>query len=164
MRKILGERLSTGLIATPSLVGQVPAGFEVFIGGHPLPNEASLEAAARALQILRENNADDTLVLFLITGGGSAVFEKPIDASITLEDLRSLNQILVGCGAVISEINVVRRHLSSVKGGRLAAAAHRSRQISLYISDVNDSDLATVSSGHTMTRSASVEEFYRVVD
>jgi hydroxypyruvate reductase len=73
------------------------------------------------------------------------MFEKPIDAAITLDDLQTINRVLVGCGAVISEMNVVRRFLSAVKGGRLAAAAPRSRQISLYISDVNSDDLSTVS-------------------
>jgi glycerate 2-kinase len=160
----LGERLSAGLIATSSIVGDVPEGFEVFLGGHPVPTEASIEAASRAIEILKASDSDRTLVLFLITGGGSAVFEKAIDPSITLADLRSLNSTLVGCGAVIGEINTVRRHLSAVKGGRLAEAAPRSRQISLYISDVNDNDLSTVASGPTLPGSASLDDFHRVIE
>lgn len=164
LSKTLGERLSAGLIATSSIVGDVPEGFEVFIGGHPVPNEASVEAASGAIEILKANDSDQTLVLFLITGGGSAVFEKPIDPSITLADLRSLNSTLVGCGAVIGEINIVRRHLSAVKGGRLAEAAPRSRQISLYISDVNDNDLSTVASGPTLPSGASLDDFHGVIE
>ena len=112
----------------------------MIVGGHPLPNAGSLEAASKALKILGANDSEETLVLFLISGGGSALFELPIDAAITLDDLQAINRALVGCGAVISEMNVVRRFLSAVKGGRLAAAAPRSRQISLYVSDVNSDD------------------------
>lgn len=160
----LGEQLSQGLLATNALVGGVPRGFEIFVGGHPVPNEDSLKAAGRALELLTQTDDEQTLVLFLVTGGGSAVFEKPIDASITLDDLRSINSTLVGCGAVIGEINIVRRHLSAVKGGRLAEAASRARQISLYISDVNDDDLATVASGPTLPSDTTLDDFDRVIE
>ena len=136
----------------------------MIVGGHPLPNAGSLDAASKALKILGANDSEDTLVLFLISGGGSALFELPIDAAITLDDLQAVNRALVGCGAVISEMNVVRRFLSAVKGGRLAAAAPRSRQISLYVSDVNSDDLSTVSSGLTLPGVATRADFDRVVE
>ncbi|MCG3161555.1 MAG: D-glycerate 2-kinase [Acidobacteria bacterium] len=161
---ILGARISGGLVATNAVIGKSPRLLPVIIGGHPLPNEGSLEAASKALEILRSNDADDTLVLFLISGGGSALFENPIDEAITLDDLRTINRVLVDCGAVIAEMNVVRRFLSAVKGGRLAAAAPRSRQISLYISDVNSDDLSTISSGPTLPSAATREEFDRIVE
>ncbi|MGE0130996.1 MAG: glycerate kinase [Blastocatellales bacterium] len=163
VEKLLGGRINDGLVATNALIGQSPRRLPVIVGGHPLPNEGSLEAASGALEILRANDAEDTLVLFLISGGGSALFEKPIDSAITLDDLQAINRELVGCGAVIGEMNVVRRFLSAVKGGRLAAAAPRSRQLSLYVSDVNSDDLSTVSSGPTQPSTATRADFERIV-
>lgn len=159
----LGERITEGIAVTNAVTGEVPQRFQVFTGGHPLPNQGSLDAAATALQLLHAVNDEKTLVLFLISGGGSAVFEKPISDAITLEDLQTINRVLVGCGAVINEMNIVRRFLSAVKGGRLAEAASKARQISLYISDVNSDDLATVSSGLTLPSTATRADFDRVV-
>jgi len=160
----LGGRIAGGLVVTNAVVGESPRVLHVIVGGHPLPNAGSLDAASKALKILGANDSEDTLVLFLISGGGSALFELPIDAAITLDDLQGVNRALVGCGAVISEMNVVRRFLSAVKGGRLAAAAPRSRQISLYVSDVNSDDLSTVSSGLTLPGVATRADFDRVVE
>ena len=160
----LGGRIAGGLVVTNAVVGESPRVLPVIVGGHPLPNVGSLDAASKALKILGANDSEDTLVLFLISGGGSALFELPIDAAITLDDLQGVNRALVGCGAVISEMNVVRRFLSAVKGGRLAAAAPRSRQISLYVSDVNSDDLSTVSSGLTLPGVATRADFDRVVE
>jgi glycerate-2-kinase len=159
----LGDRISDGLVATNAAPGKLPRFLPVVLGGHPLPNAGSLEAASKALDILRASDNEETLVLFLISGGGSALFELPIDAAITLEDLQDANRVLVGCGAVIAEMNVVRRFLSAVKGGRLAAAAPNARQISLYISDVNSDDLSTVSSGPTTPSAATRADFDRIV-
>ncbi|MBO0724809.1 MAG: DUF4147 domain-containing protein [Blastocatellia bacterium] len=160
---LLGDRVSDGLVVTNAVIGRQPRLLPVIVGGHPLPDAGSLEAASKALDILRANDSEETLILFLISGGGSALFELPIDASITLYDLQAVNRALVGCGAVISEMNVVRRFLSAVKGGRLAAAAARSRQISLYVSDVNSHDLSTVSSGLTLPGVATRTDFARVI-
>jgi hydroxypyruvate reductase len=163
IERVLGDRLTDGVIVTNALVGDTPQFLPVLIGGHPLPNAASFEAAERALNILQTNDAEDTLVLFLISGGGSAMFEMPVDPSLTLDDLQAVNRALVGCGAVINEMNIVRRRLSAVKGGKLAAAAPLSRQISLYISDVNSDDLTTVASGPTLPDSSTNEDFHRVI-
>jgi hydroxypyruvate reductase len=160
----LGPSLADGLVVTNAMIGRPPRLLPVMVGGHPLPNAGSLDAASAALKILRANDSEETLVLFLVSGGGSALFELPIDAAITLDDLQAINRALVGCGAVISEMNVVRRFLSAVKGGRLAAAAPRSRQISLYVSDVNSDDLSTVSSGPTLPSAATRADFDRVVE
>ena len=160
--QILGEHITAGLIATNAITGETPALFDVVIGGHPIPNQGSIDAAQAALQLLSAAKNEQTLVLFLLSGGGSALFEKPIDASITLDDLQTINRELVGCGAVIGEMNVVRRFLSAVKGGRLAEAANRARQISLYISDVNSDDLSTVSSGLTLPSAATRADFERI--
>lgn len=160
----LGDRISAGLVATGAMIGRPLRFLPVIFGGHPLPNAGSLEAASKALEILGVNDSEETLVLFLISGGGSALFEKPIDDSIALDDLQAVNRVLVGCGAVISEMNVTRRFLSAIKGGRLAEAAPRSRQISLYVSDVNSGDLSAVSSGPTLPDDATRADFDRIVE
>ncbi|HMV47621.1 MAG TPA: DUF4147 domain-containing protein [Blastocatellia bacterium] len=161
--KVLGERITDGLIVSNAVIGSLPQ-LPVLLGGHPLPNAESLEAAARALTLLRRYDGEQTLVLFLISGGGSAMFEQPIDPAVTLADLQAVNKTLVNCGAVINEMNIVRRHLSAVKGGKLAAAAPRSKQISLYISDVNSDDLTTVASGPTLPDASTAEDFQRIVE
>ncbi len=164
LEEILGEWLDEGLIATNAPDGEVSALMEVIVGGHPIPSQASIKAARRAKELLRRNDSEETLVVFLITGGGSAIFEDPIDPSITLEDLQQVNRALVGCGAVIAEMNIVRRHLSSVKGGRLAEFAPKARQVSLYISDVNDDDLTSVASGPTLATETTIEDFNLIIE
>ncbi|NOT63949.1 MAG: DUF4147 domain-containing protein [Acidobacteria bacterium] len=159
----LGERLTDGLVVTNAVLGAPPRRMPCVFGSHPLPNRGSVTAAETALRLLRENDAADTLVIFLISGGGSAMFEKPIDARLTLADLQAVNRVLVNCGAVIGEMNVVRRYLSAVKGGRLAAAAQHVRQVSLYISDVNADDLSTVSSGPTLASAIPRTAFEKIV-
>lgn len=161
--QVLGERITDGLVVSNAVIGESPK-LPVMIGGHPLPNAASLEAAAKALALLRQHDSEQTLILFLISGGGSAMFEQPIDPAITLDDLQAVNKTLVNCGAVINEMNIVRRHLSAVKGGKLASAAPRSQQISLYISDVNSDDLTTVASGPTLPDNSTIEDFQRIVE
>lgn len=161
--RVLGERITTGIVATNALTGEAPRRMQLFTGGHPLPNQGSLAGAEAALQMLKAANDEQTLVLFLLSGGGSALFEKPIDDAMTLADLQAVNRVLVGCGAVINEMNVVRRFLSAVKGGRLAEAAAKARQVSLYISDVNSDDLSTVSSGLTLPSKATRADFDGIV-
>lgn len=161
--RILGDRITDGLVVSNAVIGSLPQ-LPILLGGHPLPNAASLEAASRALSLLRQHDSEQTLILFLISGGGSAMFEQPIDPGIALDDLQAVNKTLVNCGAVISEMNIVRRHLSAVKGGKLAAAAPRSRQVSLYISDVNSDDLTTVASGPTLPDASTVEDFRQIVE
>ncbi|MFZ4986745.1 MAG: glycerate-2-kinase family protein, partial [Blastocatellia bacterium] len=141
--RILGDLLTAGIIATNESPASTPTGFELFTGGHPVPNEESLAAAAAAIELLQRYDDDRTLLLFLISGGGSALFERPIAGAITLADLQEVNRVLVGCGAVIGEMNIVRRFLSAVKGGRLAEVASRARQISLLISDVRGLEIKT---------------------
>jgi len=119
-------------------------------GGHPLPNEESLAAARDAFALLDRANAEEAVVIFLISGGGSAMIEWPVSDDISLTDLRAANQILVNCGASIAEINAVRRAFSAVKGGALARRAPRARMFTLIVSDTNRGDEASVASGPTM--------------
>lgn len=135
----------------------------VFSGGHPLPDAGSLDAARAAIELLRRADNRDSLILFLISGGGSAIFEWPVDSRIKLEDLREANRVLVSCGATIAEINSVRRAVSAVKGGRLSAFAPRARQISLIVSDTNPGEESTVASGPTHPPPAGAPDALEVI-
>ena len=134
-------------------------GFRYFQGGHPTPNEESIRAAEAMLKALNAQTAS-SLVIFMISGGGSSMADKPLDDEISLADLIATYQILVHSGAPIAEINAIRKHLSAVKGGRLARAAHPAQQVSLLVSDVPDNMLDALASGPTMPDSTSVEDCY----
>jgi len=128
-----------------------------FEGGHPLPSEGSFAAARATLALLRRARKD-TLVLFLISGGASALFDLPLDPAITLEDAMVFHQALIASGAPITEINVVRKHFSAVKGGRLAIAAAESTKISILLPDVPLRSLDTLASGPTSPDHTTVED------
>lgn len=112
---------------------------------HPVPDAAGLEAARRMLETVRGLGPDD-LVICLVSGGGSALLPLPGEG-ITLEDKQAINRALLACGASITEMNCVRRHLSAIKGGRLAAACHPARVVNLLISDVPGDDPIDIASG-----------------
>lgn len=112
---------------------------------HPVPDEASVLAAERILALVSRLTADD-LVLCLISGGGSSLMVLPGDG-LRLQDKQDINRALLKSGATIGEMNCVRRHLSAIKGGRLAAACHPARVVSLLISDVPGDDPADIASG-----------------
>lgn len=128
-----------------------------FEGGHPLPNEDSF-AAARATLALLKKARKDTLVFFLISGGGSALFDLPIDPHITLEDTQAFHQALLASGAPIGEINTLRKHFSAVKAGRLAMAAPEAMKVSLLLPDVPLRTLDALSSGPTSPDHSTVAE------
>ena len=157
-----GDRFE-GIIAGPASVGPQVRGFRYFQGGHPAPNTESIHAANAILKSL--GSLDTTsLVIYLLSGGGSSMMEKPIDDEISIEDLISTYQVLVNCGAPIAEINAIRKHLSAVKGGRLAHAAHPAQQVSLLVSDVPDNTPDALASGPTMPDTTSVEDCYAVAE
>jgi glycerate 2-kinase len=121
---------------------------EIVEAAHPVPDAAGRAAAERILQLAREAGPDD-LVLCLISGGGSALLALPAEG-LTLEDKQAVNKALLASGADIGQMNVVRRHLSAIKGGRLAAAAHPAKVVSLLISDVPGDDPTAIASGPTV--------------
>ncbi|GGG17387.1 hydroxypyruvate reductase [Caldovatus sediminis] len=121
---------------------------EVVEAAHPVPDAAGEAAARRILERVRGLSPED-LVLFLVSGGGSALLALPAPG-LTLADKQAVNRALLACGATIHEMNCVRRHLSAVKGGRLAAAAHPARVVTLAISDVPGDDPAVIASGPTV--------------
>jgi len=157
----VGSRLE-GVVATSVDPGSQVHGFRYYRGGHPTPNADSVRAAEAILKSLNAQTAS-SLVIFMLSGGGSAIAEKPIDDEISLDDLIATYRALVLSGAPIAEINAVRKHLSAVKGGRLAQAAYPAKQVSLMISDVPDHTLDALASGPTMPDSTSIADCYAVV-
>jgi glycerate 2-kinase len=121
---------------------------EIVEAAHPVPDDAGTKAAGRMLQMVR-GLAKDDLVVALVSGGGSALLSLPAEG-ISVEDKRAVNRALLKSGAPIGEMNCVRKHLSAIKGGRLAAAACPAKVVSLVISDVPGDDLAAVASGPTV--------------
>ncbi len=117
---IVGTGLG-GIVACPDLPPAQLFGFRYFAGGHPLPNRDSLLAGDAMLRAV-QTASPETLIIYLISGGASAIAEKPISPNISLPDIVTLYQALVHCGAPIAEINAIRKHLSAIKGGRLAAS------------------------------------------
>lgn len=123
--------------------------FNYYLGGHPVPNRESFAAAREALELLHKARKD-TLVIFLISGGGSAMLEMPLDKRISLEDTTAFHETLVASGASITEVNTVRKFFSAVKAGRLAQAAPDSDQLSLLVADVPLKELGAVASAPTL--------------
>jgi len=146
----LGARLAGGVISAPASNITLSKCWRVFEGGHPLPNRASFDAARAAFALLDRANGARALVVFLVSGGGSAMMEWPRDERLTLEDLRAANRVLVGCGASIGEVNAVRRALSAVKGGGLSVRAPRAARVTLIVSDVAAGRESDVASGPTL--------------
>jgi len=165
MAELLARQVGStveGIIVDPTAHACQLPGYRYFAGGHPLPNEESVRGAEAILKTLG-GLTPQSLVIFLISGGGSAAVEKATDPDITLPDLAATYKALVNSGAPIAEINAVRKHLSAVKGGRMAQAAEGVQQVSILVSDVPEHALDSLSSGPTMPDSSTVEECYRIV-
>ncbi|HEY7402075.1 MAG TPA: DUF4147 domain-containing protein [Candidatus Angelobacter sp.] len=165
MAEILARQVGTtieGIIVDPNPHSYQLPGYRYFAGGHPQPNAESVRGAEAVLKSLGALSAE-ALVIYLISGGGSAALEKPVDSEITLPDLVVAYKTLVNSGAPIAQINAVRKHLSAVKGGRLARAAQGAQQVSIMVSDVPEGALDSLSSGPTMPDTSTVEDCYRIV-
>jgi glycerate 2-kinase len=133
-----------------------------FPGSHPLPNQTSLDAAEAALKLL-SSCGDRCLVLFLISGGASAMIEKPLEGSVTVEETAQFYRSLVQSGLPITQMNALRKHFSQVKGGRLAVAAQKATQCTLLISDVPESVLHVVGSGPSLPDPSTTEECRQII-
>lgn len=159
-----GERFE-GIVASPVEPEFHIHGFRYFNGGHPMPNSESVRAADAMLKSLSVQN-ESSLVIYLVSGGGSATAEKPInidnDDEISLDDLVETYRVLVHSGAPIEEINAIRKHLSAIKGGRLAQAAYPAQQASILVSDVPDNTPDALASGPTMPDSSTVEDCHAI--
>ncbi len=162
LARVLGAEFGPeGILVAPSTPPRELAGWKSFVGGHPIPNAESFAAGRAILERLARCD-ERTLIFFLISGGGSAMVEQPLDPAITLDDFRGLHTALVTCGAPIGEMNAVRKHLSATKGGRLAAAAPQSMKITLAVSDVPLGQESALASGPTLPDPTTVADVLRV--
>lgn len=162
LEQMLGDRIGKAILVSDSDL-KLKLKSEVIIAGHPLPDQNSLLAGKRVLQAVQQATRD-SLIIFIVTGGGSALVEQAISADVTLEDLRSLNRVLVNCGATIREINIVRKHLSQIKGGRLGYLARKNTSIAIFLSDVNPGDLRSIASNPLLPDEVELEEFFAIID
>jgi glycerate 2-kinase len=166
MVEALSEKVGAslqGIVASSVRPESQVRGFRYFCGGHPTPNEESMEAGNAILRAVAAQPAS-ALTIFLLSGGGSSIVEKPIDEEISLRDLIATYRTLVHSGAPIAEINAVRKHLSAIKGGRLAQRAYPAQQVSMLVSDVPDNSPDALASGPTMPDSTTVEDCHRIAE
>jgi glycerate 2-kinase len=161
---LLGAEFAfTGVVSAPTPPLYAAKGIEYFVGGHPTPDAQSWKAAEAILALLKECH-EKTAVFFLLSGGGSALVELPLDSAQKLEDVRQLHRALVTCGAPIEAMNTVRKHASAVKGGRLTVAAGRAMKITLAVSDVPVGKESALASGPTLPDPTTIEDAQRVID
>eukprot|EP00808_Paulinella_micropora_P013062 g41777.t1 len=157
------HRQLTGIVITKH--GHGAAGLshiQVKEAAHPVPDSAGMQATQQMLDLLRGAAAPDTLVLVLVSGGCSALLTAPA-ADLTLADLQQTNQLLLGSGAPIHHVNVIRKHLSAVKGGRLAAAAAPSQVVGLVLSDVVGDPVALIGSGPTAPDQSTFQDCFSIM-
>jgi glycerate 2-kinase len=162
MLDILLERMPRrkglrGICCTNTLPRKRNWRIRYFEGGHPVPNEDSFSAARATLALLKKARKD-TLIFFLISGGGSAMFDLPLDPEISVEDAVAFHHALLASGAPINEVNTLRKHFSAVKGGRLAIAAPDAAKVNLLLPDVPLRSLDALASGPTSPDHSTVED------
>jgi len=166
LENLLGPRISAGLVAVKEGHLEELSRIRLLEASHPVPDARSAAAAAEILGLARSAGADD-LVFVLVSGGGSAILAAPTEEAgraLTLADKQAVTRALLACGANIHEINCVRKHLSAIKGGRLARAISPARCVSLILSDVVGDDLDTIASGLTVPDSTTWLDAWAVVE
>lgn len=161
VEEVLGDRIESGWISVKYGHGAPLRKIHLHEAGHPLPDDNSLLGARRILELLDQTGTDD-LVICLISGGGSAILELPV-AGVSLEDLRTLTDVLLRSGATINQVNTLRKHISQVKGGQLARRS-RAPIVSLILSDVIGSPLDTIASGPTAPDATTFADALRIVE
>ncbi len=161
VEKLLGARISAGLIVVKTGHALALDAIEQVEASHPIPDQAGVAATRRVLQMLRDAD-EQTLVICLLSGGASALLVATV-AGITLHDKQVVTSLLLQAGASIGELNAVRKHLSMVKGGRLAAAAQPAQVLTLIISDVIGDSLEVIASGPTTPDTSTFAEAWEVI-
>ncbi len=162
IEELLGERMKGGVVNVKYGHSFPLNKIKVNEAGHPVPDEAGFRGTEEIIQLLKKTEKND-LVLFLISGGGSALLPYPGEG-LTLEDIQQVTKCLLQVGACIHEINALRKHLSRVKGGRLARLAHPSTLISLILSDVIGDDLDTIASGPTVPDESTFDDCLKILE
>ncbi len=163
LSEILGGEIEAGIVVAPAEPPVKATRFQYFVGGHPYPSEGSMEGARAALDLVSGLLPEDE-VIFLVSGGGSTLFEAPLRPEVTLRDLIEFNRVLVTSHLPIEQINVLRKHVSAVKGGRLAVHAYPARQLTVFISDVPETLPAMVASGPTLPDESTTDECYAITE
>jgi glycerate 2-kinase len=159
--KILGRRLDTGLVVTPgNTAPPAVSPIQVFTAGHPIPDRRGLGVARRVLDIA-ESLAENDLLIVLLSGGASSLLPLPAEG-LTLLDKQKTTSLLLRSGATIADVNTVRKHLSAIKGGRLARAT-RANVLTLLLSDVGGDDLGTIGSGPTAPDPTTFQDAVRIL-
>lgn len=159
----LGNKVSKGIVVTKYDHSNGPIdGFEIIEAGHPIPDENSVRGATKAIDLVSSLNEGDQ-VIFLVSGGGSSIFEKPMEG-VELEDIMDITNQLLSCGADIVEINAVRKHLSAVKGGRFALQCKNANIFSIVLSDVLGDRLDSIASGPAYPDKSTSEESLQIIE
>lgn len=159
---VLGARLGRGILVTDRRTKDKVRS-KVIVAGHPLPNSDSLLAGEQIVELIKSCNAD-SLLIFLISGGGSALVELPVSSDISIEDLVRTNHVLTRCGASIREMNILRKHLSRIKGGRLGYLARDLKAVAFVISDVNTGDRHSIASNPLLPEHLDPDELTDIVN
>ncbi len=162
LEKILGTRISGGWVNVKYGHGRKLKRIHIHEAGHPLPDEKGLEGSQEVVRLL-SNMGEKDLVLFLISGGGSALLPMPV-SGITLEEKQKVTQLLLRCGATIQEVNTLRKHLSLLKGGGLAKLVYPATLISLVLSDVIGDPLDAIASGPTVPDPTTFADCARILE
>jgi glycerate 2-kinase len=161
IEKILGPRIHKGIVVTKHGYVAPLKKIQLVEGGHPLPDEGGMEGTKRILNLISNLDQND-LVICLMSGGGSALLLSP-GSGISLKDIKELTDQLLRCGANIKEINTIRKHISQVKGGRLAQLAHPAHVITLILSDVIGSKLDSIASGPTAPDTTTFSDCLKII-
>ena len=160
--EVLQDRIDHGLIITTKGAKVPLKKIEMYYGGHPFPDEKGAKGTERIMETVARAGQDD-LVLCLLSGGGSALLVAPCEG-ISLKDKKKMTQMLLECGATIDEINTIRKHISRVKGGRLAKAALPAQTVSLILSDVIGDRIDSIASGPTAPDPTTFEDCFEIIE
>jgi glycerate 2-kinase len=161
VEEVFGDRITKGIITTKYGHSLPLNRTEVIEAGHPIPDQKGFDGVRKIIQLLKDSGPQD-LVIFLLSGGASALLPMPAEG-ILLEEKQEVTQLLLDCGADIKEINTLRKHISQIKGGRLAQLAYPSTVLGFILSDVVGDPLDAIGSGPTVPDTATFEEAWEIL-
>jgi glycerate 2-kinase len=164
LERILGSRITGGVVIVPEYLRPFPKGsrIEYRPGSHPIPSQMNIRAVEEMLRLVGKPKSDD-LVIVLLSGGASALMESPVHG-LRLADEQKMTSLLLKSGASIQEVNIVRKHISRVKGGRMAGLLKGSRVLTMIVSDVIGNELDAIGSGPTVPDSSTYKEALNVIE
>lgn len=160
--EVLGSRIDQGVVLSNAFFDPLSGKYSCYECSHPLPGKANVDAADAVLEMVESARQDD-LVICLISGGGSSIFSRPVNG-VSVEEKAAVADLLMLAGAPINELNAVRKHLSSVKGGQLLRKIAPARTLGLYLSDVPNDDLSVIASGPTSADNSTFTDAWNVIE